>query len=234
MGQLVLGPCERLVTRREVRDLSPTQLKDFIDALHALAKNGRLAAFATAHAADADRVHGSALFLPYHRALLAEFERELQRVRPAVALPYWDWSRDARAPHRSRVLGPEYFGGSRADGCVPDGPFAEWDPRTGEATRDRQRCLWRGYDPATGLPAFHSTSLLGELVRGRYDGYDDFRRALEGAPHAVPHDKIGGVMGTMESPLDPLFWLHHSMVEKLWGDFQLQRGGANAGHGIPP
>jgi len=34
------------------------------------------------------------------------------------------------------------------------------------------------------------------------------------------HVNIGGDMGTMYSPFDPLFWLHHGHVDKLWWSWQ--------------
>src|SRR5215831_2147527 len=36
--------------------------------------------------------HQSCVFTPWHRALLVEFENELQAVEPAVSIPYWDWT----------------------------------------------------------------------------------------------------------------------------------------------
>ena len=56
--------------------------------------------------------HGSALFLPWHRAYLYYFEQYLLDVMPAgtpVSLPWWDWSTQAGIP-------PSY-----ADDNLPDG-----------------------------------------------------------------------------------------------------------------
>jgi len=43
-----------------------------------------------------------------------------------------------------------------------------------------------------------------------------FEPSLEGAPHNPVHDIIGGIMATMQSPVDPIFWLHHANVDRLW------------------
>jgi len=53
---------------------------------------------------------------------------------------------------------------------------------------------------------------------------------FEGSPHGMPHVMIGGSaqanweprgqMGDSRSPLDPLFWIHHAGVDKLWYDWQ--------------
>lgn len=38
--------------------------------------------------------------------------------------------------------------------------------------------------------------------------FDDFYNSLEGQPHNLVHDGIGGDMGSAEnSPNDPIFWL---------------------------
>jgi hypothetical protein len=54
--------------------------------------------------------------------------------------------------------------------------------------------------------------------------YDTFRRLLEATPHAIVHVAIGGVDGdltSMQSPNDPIFWLHHSFIDKIWYDWQV-------------
>lgn len=34
-------------------------------------------------------------------------------------------------------------------------------------------------------------------------------------------------MGGGASPTDPLFWLHHSFIDKLWADWQASSNGKN-------
>jgi hypothetical protein len=51
-----------------------------------------------------------------------------------------------------------------------------------------------------------------------------FQRALEAA-HGSVHIAVGGPdgVGTMagaSSPADPLFWLHHANVDRLWAEWQ--------------
>jgi virginiamycin B lyase len=38
--------------------------------------------------------------------------------------------------------------------------------------------------------------------------------------HNRIHNYIGGTMGPPTSPNDPIFWLHHCYVDKLWADWQ--------------
>ena len=39
---------------------------------------------------------------------------------------------------------------------------------------------------------------------------------LEGQPHNNVHDDIGGFMQDFLSPVDPLFFMHHSNIDRLW------------------
>ena len=43
-----------------------------------------------------------------------------------------------------------------------------------------------------------------------------FEPSFESAPHNLVHNIIGGVMADMVSPTDPIFWLHHANVDRLW------------------
>lgn len=43
-----------------------------------------------------------------------------------------------------------------------------------------------------------------------------FEPSFESAPHNLVHNIIGGVMADMLSPTDPIFWLHHANVDRLW------------------
>lgn len=52
-----------------------------------------------------------------------------------------------------------------------------------------------------------------KLVKG-------FRPAFEAGAHSRPHLFIGGAMNSFASPDDPIFWLHHTMVDKVWAMWQ--------------
>jgi tyrosinase len=57
-----------------------------------------------------------------------------------------------------------------------------------------------------------------------------FEPSLEDFPHNPVHDIIGGVMTTMQSSMDPIFWLHHANIDRLWNAW-LAAGGGRA---MPP
>lgn len=43
-----------------------------------------------------------------------------------------------------------------------------------------------------------------------------FEPSFEDVPHNPVHDIIGNLMTTLQSPTDPIFWLHHANVDRLW------------------
>ena len=43
---------------------------------------------------------------------------------------------------------------------------------------------------------------------------------LYGFGHGATHMMVGGHMGNMLSPTDPLFWSHHCFVDKVWAVWQ--------------
>jgi tyrosinase len=46
-------------------------------------------------------------------------------------------------------------------------------------------------------------------------------RCIEGQPHGAGHGSVGGIMVNVQlSPGDPLFWLHHAWIDRLWWTWQ--------------
>jgi len=52
--------------------------------------------------------------------------------------------------------------------------------------------------------------------------FANFSQALELQPHGTVHTAIGGDISTMKSPIDALFYLHHSFVDGVYMEWQLQ------------
>lgn len=69
----------------------------------------------------------------------------------------------------------------------------------------------------------------GDLAEVRdYSGsFAGFQSLVEGAIHSGTHNAVGGDMAGASSPTDPLFWLHHSFLDKLWADWQASPRGAD-------
>jgi tyrosinase len=53
----------------------------------------------------------------------------------------------------------------------------------------------------------------------RRERFGPFQLRLEGE-HGAVHIAVGGQMATERSPADPLFWLHHANVDRIWARWQ--------------
>jgi tyrosinase len=49
---------------------------------------------------------------------------------------------------------------------------------------------------------------------------------LESGPHDNVHSASGGYMGAFLSPVDPLFWLHHANLDRIWWLWARAKGSA--------
>lgn len=58
--------------------------------------------------------------------------------------------------------------------------------------------------------------------------FANFSSTVEAAPfHNRLHGLVGGTMGLSTSPAEPLFWLHHGFIDKLWTDWEILHTGVN-------
>ncbi|KAJ9080219.1 hypothetical protein DSO57_1027412 [Entomophthora muscae] len=222
---VINAQCSQLRVRKEIRELSEGELREFTDAvnqMHQTRKPGFQSMsvyeyFTYIHNNNAHGVHSSPAFLPWHRYFIRLFEIELQRINPNVMLPYWDWSLDASEPHRSPVLSGRIMGGNGvgSNRCVRDGAFADW-----QMSYPDRHCLRRDYNNGNRLSSFSSPESI--LLDINTNQFSSFAMQFE-IKHGRPHNAIGGRIGDfsyMYSPNDPLFFLHHAFVDLVWEKWQ--------------
>ena len=233
-----------MTVRRDQATLTSAQCKAFTDAVLALKKNGGYDPFVTTHlnfmSSDSDSgqrtAHRAPSFLPWHRQFLLDFELALQKINPAVSLPYWDWTTARKtntAPWTATFLGGN---GRSSDGKVTTGPFAYANGKWPLNVRtDSRPFLRRELGAATTLPTAAQRNKVIAVTPYDSAPYNSasatgFRNQLEGwrGPdlHNRVHDWVGGTMSTGDSPNDPAFWLHHCYIDKLWADWQTAHPGA--------
>ena len=70
-----------------------------------------------------------------------------------------------------------------------------------------------GVTPKSLLPRDYMQNFWKE------QSYQEFLRSVK-EPHDKLHVAVGGTMSTWNSPCDPLFPMHHSMVDYLWWNWQ--------------
>jgi len=180
---------------------------------------GRFVDFRNMHvAASSPEAHGAPGFLPWHRAYLLDLERELQAIDPSVALPYWRF--DQPAP---KIFSLGFLGVSNSLGTVQfsaTNPLQFW--RTDGVTGITRRPLFNTTTSGASVITEAQTFALGTQ-------YAPFS-AMEGNPHGNAHTSFGGSISSIPTAArDPLFFLLHANVDRLWAKWQRLNSRYNAG-----
>lgn len=77
----------------------------------------------------------------------------------------------------------------------------------------------RNNTSVAGNPAF-SNGVLNPIFAD--DNFFTFSSQIEGSPHNTAHVVVGQNMVTGGSPLDPIFWAHHCMVDYCWAKWNIE------------
>ncbi len=202
--------------RKNANTLTPGERDRLVSAFAQLNNQGagRFTDFRDMHTnVSSPQAHGAPGFLPWHRAYLLDLERELQAIDPSVSLPYWRF--DQPAPN---IFTREFLGVSNAIGTVqfsPTNPLQFW--RTDGVQGINRRPFFNTAAAPPGLRTEAQTLALGNQ-------YPRFR-TLEGNPHGSAHTSFGGSVSSIHTAArDPLFFLLHCNVDRLWAKWQQQLG----------
>jgi tyrosinase len=184
------------------------------------------------------------------RKALVDFQRESD-----FTLPYWDWAADAASatPQTAPVWSTDLMGGDGdADEIVTTGPFRSTNwvsaPKRPEGlSANRGRFLERGFGRGRAATLPTQAEVEKALAIPTYDEtpwdssspyHSSFRNALEGwvvppglsgpGLHNRLHQWVAGLEGSMlwmTSPNDPVFWLHHCNLDRIWAQWQAKNPG---------
>ncbi len=169
-----------------------------------------------------DCQHGSWFFAPWHRSYLYYLEQLIAHYSGDAnfALPYWDWSRTHSVP-------ASFYG--------VDNPLADTvsirsscssAPTAGRGRSANERFSQQDLDTYVGPAVVSGIQQNPDFAT--YGGSDFGSGALERTPHNFIHRWVGGSkfsnMVQFFSPLDPIFWLHHCNVDRLYSNW-LERPG---------
>jgi tyrosinase len=132
--------------------------------------------------------HSIPYFFAWHRGYLYYFEQQLRTVSGdnAMTLPYWDY-------YSYPIIPSEFL-----DSATGNPLYV-----TGRINSDVRIAL--------SMAPFSPT--IDSFQRGTSNSYEE---SFESAPHNPVHDVIGGWMADMQSPNDPIFYLHHANVDRLF------------------
>ena len=214
-----------LSVRKDQKQLNSGEQKAFKDAVTKLVTDGTYAQLVSVHADMSHNMHGSMgptgmlRFLGWHRRYILEFERKLvaadQQLRPGAAdspaLPFWHW------PDPFPIWLNDFLPARRPDTNTTPSKRKDKPPPPKPSQADVNDIL-------TGFGAQLPSDPVNDYVRFTY-GLEGWGKRSDGSPlpaHNQVHDWVGGIMSnTMYSPTDPVFWLHHGEVDRLWHVWQI-------------
>jgi tyrosinase len=220
---------ERAVGLLRARDPQGGAPTDPLGWQYLAAMHGRAAADGTADTSDplwSMCQHGSWYFLAWHRMYLLAFEQIVQDALgdPDWSLPYW-YAVDPDDRDTSRL--PPAFRESRPDNDL-------FTDNRSVAANGGSRLPDLGLTLIAALDAERFSSDDGDATFGGGERSSPAFNGgevglLEGPPHGTVHVLVGndfdrfgrpvrsGWMGSFfTAALDPIFWLHHANIDRLW------------------
>lgn len=137
-------------------------------------------------------------FLAWHRMYVYYFERILRAKSgdPNLTLPYWNYQSNAAIP-------PAYRDN------------ISWNPLYDGS---RSSTMNSGGSLSSGI----NSAIVNSLAQ---IPYYDFQSFING-PHGSVHIAVGGNMQSVSTAAqDPIFWLHHCNIDRLWEEWLRMCGG---------
>ncbi|KAG9220568.1 hypothetical protein CCMSSC00406_0004024 [Pleurotus cornucopiae] len=222
LSLLVAAKCNQPSVRKEWRKLSRPERRDWVAAV---------------------KIHGTGLFLPWHRWYIHSFETALKsKCGFNGTAPYWDWTQDAPDFFHATIFNEEYelggWGDPSKDFKVTDGAFSAnslFRPSYPYPHTLRRRFNLFPYSTSVilGVPIdphlpINNTFTASEVRKlttsfeGDYKGFQTYFEAIQGA-HASVHlivkgDLLGACPGN--APPDCKGGPTFSANDKVWHDWQ--------------
>ena len=180
--------------RKDQAKLTETERERFLCAFNTLNGSGTLGQLVDIHGDPIHLPHTTQRFLPWHRVYLLKFEQALQAVHPDVTLPYWDWTQPGEQTF------PAWLSGVTPTVITP----------TKTVTVIR----------SPGTSADLATTASNTPTALSQTDFTNFTSQLQGIHNSV-HVWVGGSMGSVPTaPADPIFWMHHANIDRLWWQWQ--------------
>lgn len=157
-------------------------------------------------------------FLPWHRLFVYYLERIVRQVseRPDFTLPYWDYT--SSDPAKRGILPAQFR--------MPTDPLFSSLYRAERTSLANSGLPIQKYQPGDPM------DISGAMAKTNYmtvDTVQGFCRAIDSGIHGRIHVLVGTSKGMGAVPYaarDPLFWVHHSNIDRMWASWN-NNGGIN-------
>ncbi len=170
--------------------------------------------------------HGNWYLLPWHRAYVVTYEKIVRQLtgNKNFAMPYWDWTTNPKLP--------DQFTSATLPNNQPNALFEAsrtWPANTPMPANIVGPSVLQSIMQATPFEVFGTTRPMGQnsLAQSWIVDGSGSQGILEGTPHNNVHNNIGGWMPSAMSPMDPIFFMHHSNIDRIW-DAWNHAGNANS------
>jgi tyrosinase len=152
-------------------------------------------------------------FLPWHRMYVLYFEQIVRTVtgRADFTMPYWNYTSDDPAKR----------------GVVPVQFRMPTDPVFGVLYRPDRVLLARNGQPIhknQPVDVMDISSIMAKTAYVSAGGVQGFCRAVDSGIHGRIHVLVGNKYNFGAVPYaaqDPLFWVHHSNIDRMWASWNL-------------
>ena len=189
---------EHRCVRKDHRMLTADEQNRFLNAFTQINAMGALGPLVDIHSNAIHQMHSNPRFLPWHRIYLLRMEELLMSVDPTVCIPYWKSSVEQAFP----------------SWLLPFTPTVNLMTGLHTVTRN--------------IGAFALLPNAAAVAAAAANGtFNTFAPALEGI-HNSGHVWVGGSMGSIPTaPADPVFWMHHAEIDRIWSVWQATHPGQN-------
>lgn len=189
---------DELCVRKDHRTMTSDEQSRFLNAFTQINVMNALGPMVDIHANAIHQMHSMQRFLPWHRIYLLRMEELLMMVDPTVCIPYWKSSEEQAFP--------SWLLGFTPTVNLIGGPHT----------------VTRNIGAFAALP--NAAAVAAVMTNGTFNA---FTSALQGV-HNSGHVWVGGSMGSVPTaPSDPVFWMHHAEIDRIWAEWQAAHPGQN-------
>ncbi|KAL7683418.1 putative tyrosinase copper-binding domain-containing protein [Plasmopara halstedii] len=254
-GQQTDTKCSESRVRRSWDTYNMTEKAQYLEAVSVAMDLGYHQKFVQIHVdfMSEKQAHQNCMFIYWHRMLLLGYEnmlRSLDSKYNCLTLPYWDhlsaYARQASGQCNSLLSCTPFLtdsGGAMtgvttrliiynvsiaasSSTCVNQGILSHFCGNNSVCAK----CITRGSKTFLNNARYPGEASLGSVVQQVFTYSDSakFTQAVEGGIHNTLHSALNGVMAFYQSPADPIFYLHHGLIDLLQVIYlKCQVGGSN-------